>query len=168
MAAGAGFVSHKGRIVNPKMLAHLLDALPCAVAVYSDPQAAAVWTNEAARDGRAPASLVSAEDALRRIALPDDHTALVWPVGDDALADEMQQFAHMVSHDLQAPARTIAAYLDLLVEEHGAELQGEAAEFVDFAVMGAHQMQALLAGILAWSRVESRAAEHTEDRKSVV
>ncbi len=146
------------------MLVSLLDTLPCAAAVYNDPKAAAVWTNQAARDSGVPESLAAAEDRWRRVALPDDHTALIWTTSQGAAESahqqsEMQQFAHVVSHDLQAHARTVAAYLELLVEEHGDTLAGEAREFVDFAVTSAKHMQALLAGILAWSLVESQARE---------
>ncbi len=154
------------RTVSPDILASLFDALPGAVAVYADPAEPQVWANAAAVKAGVPSSLLAADDCLQRIPLADDHTALVWTPQDDgseheaaALRDEMQRFAYVISHDLQAPARTVAAYLDLLIEEHGDMLQGEAREFVDFAVDGAHVMQQLLGGILAWSRVASHGRE---------
>lgn len=69
---------------------------------------------------------------------------------------ELEQFAYVASHDLQEPLRMIAAYLNLLVEDHGALLQGEAKEYVGYAVEGAVRMKALIRDLLEHSRVGTR------------
>ncbi|MEM9153249.1 MAG: PAS domain-containing protein, partial [Cyanobacteria bacterium P01_F01_bin.3] len=49
---------------------------------------------------------------------------------------ELQQFAYVASHDLQEPLRTISSFTELLVQEYGDRLDGEAEEYVEFIVDG--------------------------------
>ena len=62
----------------------------------------------------------------------------------------------MVSHDLQAPLRSIISYLNLLARHEQGKLDARAAEFIGFAVEGARRMQQLINDILTLSRVGSR------------
>ena len=72
---------------------------------------------------------------------------------------ELQQFAYVASHDLQEPLRTISSYTELLAEEYGDRLAGEAHEYVDFIVDGATRMQQLIKDLLTFSRVGTRGKE---------
>jgi light-regulated signal transduction histidine kinase (bacteriophytochrome) len=67
---------------------------------------------------------------------------------------ELEQFAYVISHDLQAPARAVKGFLNLLQERHGDELAPQAAAYVDHAVEGADRMAQMIDALLALSRVE--------------
>jgi light-regulated signal transduction histidine kinase (bacteriophytochrome) len=66
--------------------------------------------------------------------------------------EEFQQFAHIVSHDLNEPLRTITSFVQLLTRRLQGRLDAEAAEYLAFVEEGAQRLHHLLADLLAYTR----------------
>jgi len=71
--------------------------------------------------------------------------------------EDLKQFAHVATHDLQEPLRMISSYIQLLERRYKDKLDQDANDYIHFAVDGAFRMQKLLNDLLEYSRVSTRA-----------
>ncbi|NUC70891.1 histidine kinase [Haloterrigena sp. SYSU A558-1] len=74
----------------------------------------------------------------------------------EASNEQLEQFAHAASHDLQEPLRMVTNYLELLEDRCGDELDDDGEEFLAYAVDGAERMHAMIDGLLEYSRVDTQ------------
>jgi len=69
---------------------------------------------------------------------------------------DLQQFANVTAHDLQAPLRTVSSYLGLLAKNYQGQLDARADTYLAYAVDGATRMQQLIDDLLAYARVDTQ------------
>ena len=76
----------------------------------------------------------------------------------DAVAEEFREFVYIVSHDFGAPVRGMVEFSKLLNEEYGAALNDEAREYLTLIVDNGRKMQAMMAALLDYSRLNNPVA----------
>lgn len=69
--------------------------------------------------------------------------------------DELNQFAFVASHDLQAPLRAVVGFADFLVADYGEQLDETAHSYIELIIDGCNQMRELVSDLLNYSRVGS-------------
>ncbi|MEO0456349.1 MAG: CheR family methyltransferase [Cyanobacteria bacterium P01_A01_bin.114] len=66
---------------------------------------------------------------------------------------DLEQFAYVISHDLQEPLRAMTVFSQLLGGQYGDQLNATAQGYITHIIEGGIRMQALIDGILAFSRI---------------
>lgn len=70
-----------------------------------------------------------------------------------AKSQEIENFIHIVSHDLKAPLVSIQGFASMMKNELGERLEGSSADFFNRIVANVKQMSTLLQDLLEFSRV---------------
>lgn len=65
--------------------------------------------------------------------------------------EDLAGFAHVVSHDLQAPLRTMRSYAQLLSKRYKGQLDASADTYIAFMLEGAQNMEELIRGLLHYA-----------------
>ena len=82
---------------------------------------------------------------------------------------ELEHFAYVASHDLQAPLRTMLSFAELLREECSDELGEDALQYLQFIADGAATMRTMVSSLLEVSRVQRlKVDDHAVDAEKVV
>jgi signal transduction histidine kinase len=79
----------------------------------------------------------------------------------EAVNRDLESFSYSVSHDLRSPLRHIDGYIEMLLDESGAELSENARRHLDVIADSSRRMSALIDDLLAFSRM-GRAELHVE------
>ncbi len=66
--------------------------------------------------------------------------------------EALEQFAYVISHDLQEPLRMIVSYLQLIENRYKDKLDADGIEFIDYAVGGAKRVREMIIDLLHFSR----------------
>ncbi len=66
---------------------------------------------------------------------------------------DLERFAHVASHDLREPLRTIVSFAELLRRRYADRLDTDAGEFLDFILDGGRRMERLIETLLRDARV---------------
>lgn len=69
---------------------------------------------------------------------------------------DLEQFAYLVSHDLQEPLHVASGFLQLLARRYQSKLDAKGKEFVDCTLNSLSRMEQLIKDILDYSRVTTR------------
>lgn len=72
---------------------------------------------------------------------------------------ELEQFAHAVSHDLKEPIRMVSSYLGLLDRRYRGSLDDDADEFIEYAVDGSERARRMVDDLLEYAQVDHEEAD---------
>lgn len=70
---------------------------------------------------------------------------------------ELEQFAYIVSHDLQSPLQTTMGFARLLGKKYAGVLDEKANHYIERIIEGSNRMNHLIKDLLEYSRVQTRA-----------
>lgn len=69
--------------------------------------------------------------------------------------DDLQQFAHVASHDLKEPVRKIKTFSNRLVDEYGESIPGRGMEFLGKILHATDRIMAMIDGVLNYSTLNA-------------
>lgn len=81
---------------------------------------------------------------------------------------ELTQFAHIVSHDLQEPLRTVSGFAQLINSEYQGKLDEQADKFLNFIIEATNRMSGLISEILDYSTIGKGKEMALVDCKEIV
>jgi len=78
-----------------------------------------------------------------------------------AIAEEFKEYAYSVSHDVSAPVRAMVEFSKLLTREPANALSADGKEYLGIIIENGQKLQAMMDGLLQYSRLNTLAKEFT-------
>jgi signal transduction histidine kinase len=78
----------------------------------------------------------------------------------ESVNKELEAFSYSVSHDLRAPLRAVNGYAQILKEDYGGQLDGEANRIINTIMSNAHMMGQLIDDLISFSRISRKEISH--------
>ena len=75
---------------------------------------------------------------------------------------ELDDFTRIASHDLKAPLRKITSFSEMFIENLGADLDEESAQYLEYMMDAAAHMKLLIEDLMKLSRTTLTEIEHTQ------
>jgi signal transduction histidine kinase len=117
---------------------------------------------EAIQDGSVNQTFIDKTDRWYLVNVKRTGDMLVWLLSDmqsfrsqvSDLSMDIDQFTHIISHDLQEPIRTITSYIDILMEDHSDVLSSnpEILEYMGYIRASALRQQRLIQDLLSYNK----------------
>jgi two-component system CheB/CheR fusion protein len=82
--------------------------------------------------------------------------------------DELRQFAYLTSHDLQEPLRTVSNFVEVLQNRYTDTIDEDGRQYLGIVSQATARMQALIRGILDYSRIGHDAVRSVVDIGAVI
>lgn len=82
--------------------------------------------------------------------------------------DQLKNFAHVASHDLQEPLRVVRSYLSLIEDRYKERIDSEVMEFIRYAIDGADRMKLLIRELLDYAQLGTEFTPVKVDLKEVL
>lgn len=76
---------------------------------------------------------------------------------------ELENFAHVVSHDIKSPLANIISFTELIQMDHSAQLDEEGIQFIDLINQSANQLKKFVDGLLTFYRGDQKASEKLDE-----
>lgn len=81
---------------------------------------------------------------------------------------ELEQFAHITSHDLQEPLRSLSSFVELLTSEYNNQLDETGKTYLNYINDSANRMRNLITGLLEYSLLSREIEKETVNCNSLV
>lgn len=69
--------------------------------------------------------------------------------------DDLQQFAHVASHDLKEPVRKVKTFLNIIQTEYGKLMDERGKMYIDKVQLSMNRIKAMIEGVLHYSTIDS-------------
>lgn len=76
--------------------------------------------------------------------------------------EELEQFAHIIAHDLKSPANNIVSLTELIVMEYGEQMGKDAAEMLQYLSTSSQNMKDLIDAVLKHTKTIHAISDHKE------